>query len=260
MDSWQEPQTLATYLLIVLVFVFILISAIIVAVRISLKKTLEANDRASKLKLEHQRKLLENSILTQERERARIAADIHDELIGKLTVIKMTNQMNENTQDLDALISSSIDIARQISHDLIPPLIEYSSLEELIRETMLPWQQKIAVDMSFNIAEDLRVSSNIKIHFVRIIQEVLVNTIKHSKADLVALYLRVTPQWIAMNISDNGIGFDLGSVKPGLGLSNIETRIQYMKGRFKLRSAPNRSTRYTFLVPTVLEIQDDEAD
>jgi len=257
MDSWQEPQTLATYLLLVLLFVFILISAIIIAVRISLKKTIEAKDRASKLKLEHQQKLLENNILTQERERARIAADIHDELIGKLTAIKMTNQMNENSVELDALISSSIDVARQISHDLMPPLIEYSSLEDLIRETIHPWQSKISIEMTFTTIEELTISSQIKIHFVRIIQEILVNTVKHSKADLVKLHLRVTTDWIAMNISDNGVGFDVDLIKPGLGLSNIETRLQYMKGHYKLRSSPNNSTRYTFLVPTVLELKDE---
>lgn len=253
MDAWQEPQTLAIYLLIVLVFVFILITAIIIAVRLSLNKTIKAKEQAAKLKLEHQQRLLENSILTQERERARIAADIHDELIGKLTAIRMTNQIKGNSVEMDDLISNGIQIARRISHDLMPPLIEYSSLEDLIRETAHPWQSKFTIVFTKNVDKTLTVSPEVKIHFVRIVQEVLVNIAKHSKADLVDIHLRITSRWISMNIGDNGVGFETNNKKNGLGLTNIETRIQYLKGCYKLKSKPQKGTTYTFIIPTVLE-------
>ncbi|MEM9545269.1 MAG: ATP-binding protein [Bacteroidota bacterium] len=256
MDPWQEPQTLATYLLIVLLFVLILISAIIIAVKVSIKKTFEAKEKENNLKLEHQQKLLENSVLIQERERARIAADIHDELIGKLTAIKMTNQLRENTKALDDLISSSIKIARRISHDLMPPLIEYSSLEEIIKETVRPWQNQLAINMLFNGTKDLSISAKIKLHIVRIIQEILVNIDKHSNADLTTISLRISPHWISLVIEDNGIGFDRKRIKNGLGLSNIETRLQYIKGRYKLKSVEGKGTKYIILIPTVLDVQE----
>ncbi len=249
METWQEPQTLATYLLVVLVFVFILISAVIAAVRLSLNKTIIAKEKEAKLKLEHQQKLLENSIVIQERERTRIAADIHDELIGKLTAIKMMNQMKESSEEIDELISNGIKIARRISHDLMPPLIEYSSLEELIRDLIRPWQNNLAFDFTTNVDEQLQISSEIKIHVVRIIQEVLVNIGKHSKAKLVSIHLRITNRCIGINIGDNGEGFDMKTRKHGLGLSNIETRIQYLKGQFKLKSKPKKGTHYTFVIP-----------
>jgi len=256
MDTWQEPKTLAIYLSLVLIFVFILITAIIIAVRISLSKTIKAKENEARMKLEHQQRLLENSILTQERERARIAADIHDELIGKLTAIKMTNQIKEKSQEMDDLISKGIQIARRISHDLMPPLIEYSSLEDLIKETIQPWQNKLTIDMTSNNDKNLSISSEIKIHFVRIIQEVLVNTAKHSNAENVHIHLRISPKWIGMNISDNGVGFDINSIKHGLGLSNIETRVQYLKGNYKLRSSSTHGTGYVFLVPTVVHLAE----
>ena len=249
MDSWQEPQTLATYLAIVLVFVGILISAIIIAVRLSVKKTIEAKENAARLKLEHQQRLLENSIQIQERERERIAADIHDELIGKLTAIKMVNQMNENSLQLDQLLDKSISIARNISHDLRPPLIEYTTLNDLIEEIVLPWKSKIQIQLTFNIADDHAVSTEIKIHFIRIIQEVLVNIIKHSKATLAGIHLRVSRKCIGLVLSDNGTGFDQELITSGLGLSNIETRIQYMKGRYKLKSRHQFGTRYIISIP-----------
>ena len=249
MDPWQEPQTLATYLLVVLIFVFILITAIVIAVRLSLTKRIQAKEKEAKLKIEHQQKLLENSILTQERERARIAADIHDELIGKLTAIKMTNQMKDNSPELDELISNGISIARRISHDLMPPLIEYSSLEDLIREALQPWLGKFITKITTNIDEDQLISPEIKIHFVRIIQEILVNINKHSDAKKVDIHLRISSKCIAMNVSDDGIGFDIDTKKHGLGLSNIETRVQYLKGKHKINSKPNKGTRYTFVIP-----------
>ena len=257
MDPWQEPQTLATYLLIVLVFVLILISAIIIAVRLSINKTIEAKEKENNLKLDHQQKLLENSVLIQERERARIAADIHDELIGKLTAIKMTHQLSSNPRELDDLISSSIHIARRISHDLMPPLIEYSSLEEIIKETIRPWQNQITIDTLFNVNGNLSVAAKIKLHIVRIIQEVLVNIDKHSNADSVTFHIRVSPNWISMIIKDNGIGFDRQRIKYGLGLSNIETRLQYIKGHYKLKTGEGKGTKFIFLVPIILEDEEE---
>ncbi len=226
------------------------------AVRLSLKKNIEAKERASKLKLEYQQKLLENSILTQERERARIAADIHDELIGKLTAIKVANHMNENSGEMNEMLSKSIQIARRISHDLMPPLIDFSSLEELIREIASPWQSKITIDMTFNVPDNISVSSDIKIHFVRIIQEILVNIAKHSQSTTVTLHLRITALWTSLTISDYGEGFDPKSIKNGLGLTNIETRTQYMKGHYKLKSIKGKGTSFIFLVPTALKINE----
>lgn len=252
MDPWQEPQTLATYLLIVLIFVFILITAIIVAVRLSLKKTIEAKEKAIQLKLEHQQKLLENSILIQERERARIAADIHDELIGKLTAIKMTHQLDEKSTGLDDLISSSIHIARRISHDLMPPLIEYSSLQEIIKETVGPWENQLTIKLLFNVNDEHPLDAKIKLHIVRILQEILVNIVKHSKADIVTIHLRISAKWISMIVKDNGIGFDVNSVKFGLGLSNIETRLQYINGQYKMKTKTGQGTKYIFLIPSGL--------
>jgi len=249
MDTWQEPQTLATYLTIVLIFVFILITSIIIAVSLSLSKALEAKEKEAKLKLEHQQKLLENSILTQERERARIAADIHDELIGKLTAIKMTNEMKNPSKELSDLITTGIQIARRISHDLMPPLIEYSSLSDLLRECIQPWQSKFTVDFYALQADDFSVSSEIKIHLVRIVQEVLVNIAKHAQATQVNFHLRQSAKCIVLRVTDNGIGFDTSVKKHGLGLTNIETRVQYMHGRYRMHSFIGKGTRYVFLVP-----------
>ncbi|MEM9822199.1 MAG: ATP-binding protein [Bacteroidota bacterium] len=256
MDSWQEPHTLALYLLIALLLVFTLIVAIIVSVKLSLRKAMQAQAQTAKLKLQHQQKLLENSILAQERERRRIAADIHDELIGKLTAVKLINHVNEDDTKINALLLESIQIARRISHDLMPPLIESTPMEELLKELLFPWQSQIDIHTTFNVIEEVAVDAKIKIHFVRIVQEILMNIIKHSRASQVDFNLRISPLCIAMSIGDNGIGFDLATIKSGLGLSNIETRIQYLKGQYKLKSASKQGTRYVFLIPTLSEKQE----
>lgn len=247
MEKWQDPETLALWFGIILTFVIILVVSIISLVRIGYLKILKKTQEENELKINHQRELLETNIAVQERERERIAADLHDELIGKLTAIKLTNQVNTNNAALDPMLHESIKIARRITHDLSPPLIEMTSLDELFEELLAPWKNTFNIHFIKDIRTQFNLKSTYKIQLKRVAQEIITNTEKHADANKIEIVLRHTENLLALRICDNGKGIDIEKDKKGLGLKNIESRIQFMRGKYKVKSQKGKGTSFLFI-------------
>ena len=210
----------------------------------------------AKAKLEYQQSLLDTTIKTQEKERKRIAADLHDDLIGKLTVIKLHQEVS-NSKDTASinLINECIKTARRISHDLSPPLLEYTPLPDLIYEIFEPWKTKLSINPFFDIRqnEDSH-SSEFKIQLIRIIQEVITNIDKHAKASEINVHFRQSNQSTILTIKDNGIGYNSANQKKGLGLKNIQIRAEWLKGSFAVESQLGKGTIIIAVIPLIPDI------
>ena len=99
----------------------------------------------------------------------------------------------------------------------------------------------------YNIQNSSPKNDSFKIQFIRILQEVMTNINKHAKASLVKIHYRQSKKYIIIIISDNGIGFNSKKIKRGLGLNNIETRVQYLQGHYRITSKINKGTSSLFL-------------
>ena len=248
MEEWQDPKMIAVWFLIVLMFIILLIISIIVLVRFNLNRIIDAKMKASKIELEHQQALLKTSIQVQERERDRIAADLHDALIGNLVAIGLMNQVEHEQSALDDLIQSSIQTARRISHDLSPPLIDHTNLSDLIHDKTIPWEKSNAITYYSDVRYEGTVSSEVKIQLIRIVQELMNNIYKHAEATETLIHLRLTDQFLCLRIKENGKGFDTTKHKSGLGLKNIEMRVQYLNGKFKLKSKKQKGSSILIII------------
>jgi len=242
MEKWLDPQTIAIWIVIVLAIILIFVFSFIKLVRIHFKRIVENKMREAQLKLEHQEKLLETGILAQEQERVRIAADLHDSLIGKLTVLRIKNESGYPLEQIDLLLGESIDEARRISHDLTPPMLEHISLDELLQNVLEGWSKSLNVAFYKNIIQETFIKPDVKIQITRIVQELIINIHKHSGATNVWVNLRITGNTIWMVVRDNGKGFDIATGKKGIGLQNIELRMLYLKGVHKIKSGQKGST------------------
>lgn len=236
MEKWLEAKTIATWIIIAFVAVAILTFSIIKLVYVNFKKQVESQLEASKMQLDYQRKLMETSVIVQERERNRIAADLHDSLIGKLTALRLKNQLQYEARESDSILEESITEARRISHDLSPPMIEFMELEDVVINTIGTWKSHFAISFYKQIRSAVTPSSELKLQITRIIQELLTNTYKHAEAEEVFIGLRVTKNTVYLVIRDNGKGFDMGKGPKGLGLKNIELRVLYLNGIYKVKS------------------------
>ncbi len=242
MEKWLDPQTIAIWILIVLAVIALLTVSFVKLVRINFKRAVENKLKESRMQLEYQKNLLESGILVQEQERTRIAADLHDSIIGKLTVLRLKNQSDYDSTHIDLLLGESIDEARRISHDLSPPMLEFTELDELLEDLVAPWKKQLQISFYKNVNPDTSTSRNFKLQIARIVQELIINIHKHSGATKVAISLKLTGKNLFLAVTDNGKGFDVNEAKKGIGLKNIELRMLYLQGTYKIKSGEKGST------------------
>ncbi|MEN8116325.1 MAG: sensor histidine kinase [Bacteroidota bacterium] len=224
-----------------------------------LHKQLELN----KVKQEQQEQILRNTIQAQEKERKRIAQDLHDEVGAMLSVVKLNvgriekkseeekakALANETKTYLDDVITQ----VRRISRALLPPSLEklglFFALEELANWVNKSDQMKIVCHKS---GEQFRFDSKQELAIFRVVQELMNNAIKHSGASLINVNARFSNNSLALLLTDNGKGFNLEEkMNTGLGLINLESRTEMAGAQFKMKSAPGKGTTAIIYLNTV---------
>ncbi len=215
-----------------------------------LKKELEINIIRSR----QQEEILKNTILSQEKERKRIAQDLHDEVGAMLSVVKLNISLFERKSDnpeskelaleTKSYIDDVIIQVRRISRALMPPSLERLGLAVAVEE-LADWVNKSGViQVDYWCSRIVkRLDSKMELAVFRIIQELVNNAIKHSNASIIFVKLRYSVSGLAVSISDNGKGFEADKmVKTGLGLKNLESRSQILDAKMRINSFPGKGT------------------
>ena len=249
MEKWQDPRVIALWIAIIVVLVFTILFFVIWIMYTGYKRMTEVNLREARTALDYQKKLLETNLQAQEKERERIAADLHDSLIGKLSVIRLKSQTGVAITDIDELLGESIAEARRISHDLTPPLIAFSNVEDLIDNVVSPWKQTFAIAYYKDVRAANTLTPQVKIQLVRVVQELVTNINKHAQATVVVIHLRHTNKHFILLVKDNGRGYKTDKLKKGLGLHSLELRMQYLNAKYRVTSAPGKGTATLIVVP-----------
>ncbi len=247
MEKWQNSDTLLLWVVIIIGVMILLIGTLISVFYISYRKVLRSKDEELKIKMEYQRSLLKVSLEAQENERIRIAADLHDNIISTLTVIRLKAAIGSNQEELDHLLGTAIDESRRISHELSPPLYEEKPLENILLTILKGWTNFYHINHVVDVRTHKAINKTIKLQLVRILQELLNNIHKHAKASHVDLTLRITDKYIVFLLKDNGIGFNSATVKNGIGLQNIALRTDDLKAKYKYKSCKEKGTHFIFL-------------
>lgn len=184
----------------------------------------------------------------EERERRRIARDLHDGLGGALSGIKMQlsgQQKQSDTQVLDKTIlqlEQSIGELRRIARNLMPETLIRSGLEVALRDLCVSLSSG-NTSIEFQPAgfqKSTPVQSQVNIY--RIIQELLANAMRHGQASTIIVQCIQEGSHFFITVEDNGKGFDSREPSTGMGLSNIRNRINLMKGTIKVDSVINQGT------------------
>ncbi|MDB5753833.1 MAG: histidine kinase, partial [Massilia sp.] len=195
----------------------------------------------------------------KEQERTRIAREIHDDLGGNLTAIKMAlamlakrlppdqPQLADKAAYVDSLVDRTIEAAHRISLELRPPMLEFgivAALEWQVRE----FEKQAGIACSFHSNEkDLELSTDHASALFRIFQEALTNIAKHAGATRVTVSLQRLRHQVALRIADNGRGLLAEDrIKPGsFGLRGMSERARALGGTMALSSAPGGGTIVT---------------
>ena len=199
-----------------------------------------------------------------EREKASLARELHDQLGGILTPAKMDvawledrladdPQYGARVRRLSALIDQGIDLKRRIIETLRPSLLDHlgiaSALQWYVDETCR--QNQLSSEV--HIDEDVgRFTPDLEIAIYRLVQDCLANTVKHARAKRFELSLQRTGEGLHLEVYDDGVGIADVRKAQGVshGLANMAHRVRSVRGTFDLQSEPGAGTRVVIFIPT----------
>ena len=206
--------------------------------------------------LEQQQKILafDAMLQGQEKERTRIAQDLHDGLGGLLTSVKAhfgqyTEVPKEALQrQTQALIDESCVEVRRISHNLMPRTLALSGLKEAIEDLAIQLKQS-GLQVDLEIMGDLSdLSERQQLTLYRMLQEGVNNLLKHAQAKNVLLQVLRHQNELTVILEDDGKGFDLSTVNTeyALGLKGLRSRAKFLNGDLDIDTVPGQGTTINF--------------
>jgi len=196
-------------------------------------------------------------------ERNRISEELHDGVLSKLFGTRMgmgfldlkgdKNTLKQHKELINELQEAEKEI-RVISHELkndeLSTKLDFISLiKNLIKKQSLIGKYKYNISVSQNIRWD-DIDEEIKIHLYRIIQEGLFNVSKYARAKNVRLDFKLKNKLFILTLEDDGIGFNKLKNKRGIGLLNMQSRTQKLKGKFSVDSESGNGTKLTVSINT----------
>ncbi|MFN0728339.1 sensor histidine kinase [Polaribacter gochangensis] len=259
-ELFSQENQIITIVLIGVLLLLLMAVALFFFFFISRKKIVEKELEKKSAEIKHQKELIHATILTQENERKRIAQDLHDDISSKLNVIHLNSNLlldgGLSVKEYSEVVKSNINItnrtlqsARKIAHDLLPPILDKFGLQSAIEELADDYNtsKKVVVSYQLKYQKDY-LNKTKELHLFRILQELINNSIRHGKAKNINLVLETSNSKLYLNYSDDGVGFDTkkSQLKKGLGLKNIESRVELLNGILKI-SSENKSGA-TFII------------
>ncbi|UTW65559.1 hypothetical protein KFE94_12960 [bacterium SCSIO 12643] len=190
-----------------------------------------------------------------EKERKRVAQDLHDQIGGILATIKLQfesqDSLNEKSLNhVKSLVNESIRSVRSISHNLSDGRIAEMGLVRSIEnlKTSLIDSGKMTFDLFLENYNN-SCSPNGEREIFKIILELLSNTLKHAHADHIVLQLNVIDDTLHITFEDNGIGFNPEKVQKGLGMRTIAQRVNALLGKWYVDSKENHGSTTVIEIP-----------
>lgn len=208
-------------------------------------------DVTQQVKTEQQLKemqLWEALVNGEEKERSRIAKDLHDGVAGMLAAAKMhlaslhssEREIAETAafkQAIQLLEEAAVEV-RKTSHNLMPELLLQHGLDEALRRYCCNISNNSTLVVRYDSWGELkRYKSSFELSVYRIVQELVNNIVKHAQASEAVVQFHCDEKVLYVTVEDNGIGFSNGqSQKEGMGLSNLHARIKAMNGQIELNA------------------------
>ena len=215
--------------------------------------------------------------LIEERERRRIATNLHDHVGQVLTMIGMKiDELHEKISltscdpivtEVRKLIGQTIKSIRSLMFELSPPILYDLGLEEAIEWLAEHFSEEHGITIQVNRDKQSKPLKNEEnIMLFQAVRELLLNIVKHSKATSAKIYIQRACNDIRIVVKDNGIGFEINLIDhnkhkmKGFGLFTIYERLEYYGGNMMIESNDNHGTKITLLMPIVYADKDGWID
>ena len=254
-----KSEIIVTIILFNLFFILFLLG-IVVFIKQYKQKKKEHDNKLFIQQKEHEQELLTTQLEIQTQTMQYIGREIHDNIGQKLTLASLYTQqlayenkaphITENIENISSIINDSLSELRQLSKSLTDNNIEQSSLLDLLKQECKKINELKECDVHFYCQESIDITSyQCKSILLRITQEFIQNSMKHSKCKNIAVILEKRANYIQLTLKDDGIGFNLSQQSNGIGLLNMKKRSEMINGTYTLTSEKNIGTQLTLQIP-----------
>lgn len=260
-----QPEVTQIYLIIgVAVVAMLLMSgSIILFVLYYQKRMVQEQFKRQQMELEYQKLMTEAALESQENERRRVAADLHDSIGAMLSTIRVSlitfarknKGEEEGILESKKMLDDTIESVRRISRDLMPSTLEKFGLTQAVKEMCERFQMTTSLPISF---EETGVTPFLgktrELMIFRMVQELLNNALKHAAASAIKVTFE-NKDSLLVSVEDNGRGFDADdhksdkSVSKGLGLFNIKNRARIAGGSVTFNTNMEQGSKIIIEVP-----------
>jgi PAS domain S-box-containing protein len=224
----------------------------------------EANEQMKKVSFE--------LVWAEERERERIAGELHDQVGQSLLLAKMkldqladgivSDTLRTSAEEACLLLENSIKDIRSLTFKMRPPILDTAGIQ-----TSLEWLcTSICSDYALQIeyvdaGQPVNLPAEMRYSLYQAVRELLLNIVKHARTEKAQLSLESDSNLLVVKVVDSGVGFNLPDAivkhvkQGGYGLYNVKQRIEQMGGRFAVESEPGMGTAVTLSVPLTEDVQ-----
>lgn len=223
-----------------------------------------AQQKNQELLKNHELKTINTMMEAQEKERKRIASDLHDRLGSTLAMVKVHfKSVEDNIENLENYNKSQYEIAnnlldsaceeiRKIAHNMSSGLLSKFGLVAALNELKRTLEKANQLEIDFlHHGLDDRLDNIIEINVYRIVQELISNVLRHANANEITIQLIRSQNGLEIMVIDDGKGFDVNDkeFKEGMGLLGIRTRLEKLKGEIQIDSGKGAGTTITIEIP-----------
>lgn len=200
------------------------------------------------LKIAFEKELLTTRLEVTESTLAEVSGDLHDDVGQMLTVAILELNRLEGAEDAKIAVKSSLDSVRAISRSLSPDFVMAMGLKDVLLRLAERLNRKRENFLKINFDENVTwADQNHELYVYRILQELVTNTLKYAEASEVNINIYCDAGSNIIRYSDNGKG--LGDVENGVGMLNINRRVQVLHGTIQIDSKPGKGFAATLQFP-----------
>ena len=202
----------------------------------------------------------------EERERSRIAVELHDAvgqrlaqsemMLGALTKIPISAECIGRIDEIRGILDTVIDQVRSLTFRISPPVLHLVGFEAAVESLCEKFQEDFGIRITFmSDGEPRLIGEDLRGGLYRMAQELLFNAVKHARANTVAVSVQSVENGVEIRVEDDGCGFDASQLfqsrdkRVCIGLFSIKERIEYLGGSMEIDSKPGHGTRVNLIVP-----------
>ncbi|WP_405207803.1 tetratricopeptide repeat protein [Aquimarina sp. LLG6339-5] len=230
------------------------------------QKQKEINEtKISSLLKDQELKVIKASVEGQDKERKRIAQELHDSIGGNLAAIKLqlnnSDQKNQSTlKAVNTQIDDTYELVRDLSHNLIPKKFSKNNFSDVLEEYFSNIGGASNLKTGFSVYPRRRVDlleETLQVESFKIIQELVTNSIKHAKASSISLQINLLDNELNILFEDDGVGFDVNKNTEGIGFRNIRSRLDEIDGTIDIDSRIKRGTIINIAITSLTTTTDE---